>query len=177
MGASTITSVCVAGFLVGLIILWRLIARLRRVLRESVELVLPLALRQRVEFVMPGEKCLHIEGPLFTTAFAGLSFLLHDSATGLPIPLRRVLLRSSVRGLRRARLLLYRCNIDHAGNHDLTTTGMREDRNYSDCRIIFTRPDVARMAIVVMGLVLAGLLLIFSLVFGLLAYAWQIQPG
>ena len=54
---------------------------------------------------------------------------------------------------------------------------MREDRNYSDCRIIFTRPDVARMAIVVMGLVLAGLLLIFSLVFGLLAYAWQIQPG
>ncbi len=174
MDRNQIAIICAAGLLAGIILLWKLIARLLLMLKESVEIAVPVAQRQEIEFRTPGEKCLHVEGPLFTTAFAGLSFTLQDKATGQNVPLRMVLFRSSVKGFTKVRLLLHRCAINHAGCFDLAIAGMKEGRDYSDCRIIFTKPYVAKSMLFVLGLIFAGGLIICGLVFGSLALTGQI---
>ncbi|MFA4904578.1 MAG: hypothetical protein WC600_17750 [Desulfobaccales bacterium] len=174
MGDYSSLSIYVIGLLAGLALLWNLIARLRRMLKESVELAVPVARQQQIEFRTPGEKGLHIEGPLFTTAFAGVSFTLRDEATGQAVPLRMVLFRSSVRGFSKMRMLLYRCFISHAGCFDLAIAGMKEGRDYSDCRIVFAKPYVAKTVLFILGLLLASGLTICSIVFGLLTLLGQI---
>jgi hypothetical protein len=172
---SPLLTACIVGCAAGIAALVSLIGRLRRLLRERLECRLPVVPTQAFEFQRPGEKCLHIEGPRFTTAFARVSFALRDQATGEAVPLRRAFFRATTGGVSRARLLTHRCTIKHAGRYELLTFGIREGADPAPLAIVFTGPYVGKMIALILGLVLAGQLVIGSLVLGILAATHQLS--
>jgi len=174
MNKDAIISACVAGLAVGIAGLVKLIQRVVRLLKESVECALPVVSRQIIEFKSPGEKCLHLEGPRFTTAFWRAKFALKDEATGEAVPLRIVLFRTVSSGLKRVRLNTHRCMINHAGRYEFTISGIREGADSSSIGIVFTKPYRGKAMLLTLGMVFSGMLIIASIVFGLLALLGQI---
>lgn len=174
MNKDAIISLCVAGLAVGIAGIVTLIRRLLRMLKAGVECELPIAPRQIIEFNTPGEKCMHLQGPRFTTAFWGVKFALKDEATGEQVPLRPILFRMVTSGLKRVRIFTHRCTISHAGRYELTISGIREGVDPSPIGIVFTRPYRVQAILFIVGLVFASMLTIASIVFGILAYMNQI---
>lgn len=169
MNKSAIISLCIVGLAVGIAGLVKLIILIIRLLKESVELRLPVLPRQTIEFNSPGEKCLHLEGPRFTTAFWKAKFALKDEATGEEVPLRIVLFRTMSSGLKRARLNTHRCTINHAGRYEFTITGIKEGSDTTALNILFTKPYTGKAVLITLGIVGCGFLIIGGIVFGLMA--------
>ncbi len=169
MNKNAILSACAVGLMIGVAGLINLIGRVRKLIKESIECVLPVVPNQKFEFSSPGEKCLHLQGPRFTTAFFGVKFAIKDIATGEEIALRPIIFRMVTSGISRARIFTHRCMVTHAGRYELVISGIREGADYADCNIIFTRPYRATAILLILGLVFTGMLTIASVVFGIMA--------
>jgi hypothetical protein len=169
MDSLSVTLAGAGAFAAGVYAIVALIRRVLRIMRDALEVSVPVQPSQRIEFLNPGEKCLHIEGPLFTMRFGGLAYELVDEATGMPVPLRMVWFRAKSSGWKRARLMLKRCTIPHAGSYVLTIRGMSEGFDASGLAIVFTKPYMAPMIATILGLVFSGFLVIASIVFTALA--------
>ena len=169
MNKGLIISACVIGLAAGIAGIAALIVRIQRLLKESVECELPVVPRQTFEFSLPGEKCLHLQGPRFSLAFFSVKLALKDEATGEAVPLRPVLFRTVTSGISRVRLLTHRCMISHAGRYELTISGIMEGTDPASIGIVFTKPYRTQAVLFILGLVFAGMLTIASIVFGLLA--------
>lgn len=165
MNRLSVLFVGVGTFSLGMYTLCILIARLRKTLRDAVELSVPIQENQRIAFPTSGEKCLHVEGPLFTTKFAGLTFELIDERAQRPVQLRPVLFRcSTTTGLSRARLMFKRFFIDHAGIYLFSIHGMPSGFDSSKLAIVFTKPYRTQAVSSIIGLVLSGMLVIASII-------------
>ena len=165
MNKLSVLLVGVGTFSLGVYTLFVLIARLRKTLRNAVELSVPVQENQRIEFPTPGEKYLHVEGPLFTTRFAGLTFELIDERAQKPVQLRPVLFRSVTTSLsRRTRLMFKRFFIDHAGIYLFSIHGMPSGFDASNLSIVFTKPYLTQTIFSIVGLVLSGILVIASII-------------
>lgn len=174
MNKELVISASVAGLVVGIAALAAAVKRLLRLLKESVECKLPIVPHQIFEFTGPGEKCMHLEGPRFTTAFWGVKFALKDQATGEDVPLKAILFRVVASGFKKARIYTHRCVISHAGRYELTISGIREGTDLSSLGVIFTKPYRAKAMLLILGITFAGMLVIAGLVFSLLAYLNEI---
>ena len=130
---------------------------------------LPVAPEQRVE-LLAGDVILHLSGRLGTTKFASLSFELIDAAGGT-VPSRIVVMRSrrSV-GLFGVLLAVRRFRVPAAGSYKFRVTGITADRDYSDCRLVFARPQDAGLVLSVIGVVLSAVLLIVCTVLSLILW-------
>jgi hypothetical protein len=135
-----------------------------KVMREAHLISVPLVEEQEVEFTEPGRVVLCVEGPLFTTQFARLSYRLIGS-DGRPVESRRSWFRSRSSGLSKVRMELEYYRITSPGSHGLQIQGLRPgEEPGADNRIVFMRPHLARSLVRVVGIVLASVLLIGSLV-------------
>ncbi len=142
--------------------------------RKSRLLAVPLAEHQEVQFAAAERVVLNIEGPLLTTRFARVSFEMR-SIDGEPIAGHRAWFRARSSGLSKARMELLKFDLPRAGRYVLTMKGLGpvgpKDAVHS---VVFTRPHLGRMVGYIVGIVLASVLTIVSLVFFLLRLR---EPG
>jgi len=140
----------------------------------------PLLERQEVEFPAAGRVVLCMEGPRFTPRFRKLGYEL-GLPGGAPVPGRPILYRTVTSGLSKARVTLRTFDLPFAGRYQLAIRGLEpSDVGAPQHRIVFMRPHLARSVMLVVGITLASVLAIASLVFFLLAVmptAAAIDPG
>ncbi len=124
----------------------------------------PLVEEQEVEFAEAGQVVLCMEGPRFTTRFANLSYRL-IGPDGSPAKSRRSWFRSHTSGVSKVRMELEYYEIPRPGRYTLQIKGLKPGEEPGpDHRIVFMRPHLARSIARVIGIVLAGMLLIGSVV-------------
>lgn len=140
----------------------------------------PLLERQQVEFPDAGRVVLCMEGPRFTPRFRRLDYELRLPG-GAPVAGRPILYRTVTSGLARARVTLRTFDLPFAGRYLLEIRGLEPpDADAPQHRIVFMRPHLARSVMLVVGITLASMLAVASLVFFLLSViptAAAIDPG
>lgn len=152
----------VAAFLIAALLLARTIRSLIRTMRGSLVASVPLLAEQQFPLPQAGTYDLYVEGMRFSRDFGALDFALSDSA-GAPVPLQRILFRTTVSSVSRVRLLLRRFTAPGAGTFTLRTTGIRPDQNPEN-RIVFAMPVTARMVLHILAIIALAMLAIASLV-------------
>lgn len=151
-------------FMISAILLGTCIMALVRLGSRSLIFSVPLARQQQIEFSQPGTVSLFIEGPMFTTKFAGLSYEL-VSESGSPVRASAVWLRTLRTGLTNVRLEIMRFGIPSAGRYTLYVKGLAEGEKAGDqYRLTFMRPYRAETIGLIVGLVLSAIILIGSIV-------------
>ena len=135
-----------------------------RVVKQAHLTSVPLMEEQGVEFAEGGRVVLCLEGPRFTTRFAKLSYGL-IGPDGRPAKSRRSWFRARTSGIFKVRMELEYYEIPRPGRYTLQIKGLKPGAEPDpDHRIVFMRPHLARSIARVLGIVLAGLFLVGSVV-------------
>ena len=134
-----------------------------RVVRQAHLLSVPLLEKQEVEFSEAGRVVLCIQGPQLSMRFAHLDYEL--SADSIPIEGRTCLAHAKTSGFSWARVEMKSYTLPKSGRYTLRIIGLEpgataDDRHF----IVFMKPHLGRSIPFVLGIVLAGLLLIGSIV-------------
>ncbi len=152
-------------FVASAIALVHLIRGVIRVVRQAHLVSVPLVEEQAVEFAETGRVAVCIEGPRFTTLFAKLSYSL-IGPDGTEANGRRSWFRPHSSGASKVRMELGRYEIPTPGRHTLHIRGLEPGRGPDGGhRIVFMRPHLANGITRLLGIVLAGMVLIGSVVF------------
>lgn len=120
----------------------------------------PVADSQEVLLDSAGPLLLHGEGPRGTRAFADLDYGLTSVEDGRPVPLSKILFKSSSSGISRSRLSLRSFEIETPGRYRLEITGVADAAARSDvdaAEIVITRDDRRKTVGVIVVLVLAAI--------------------
>lgn len=149
-------------FGIALWLLGRTIRSLLQTTRSATVASLPSIAEQQVTFADAVEYTLLVEGRLFTSDFARADFSLSNSA-GRVMPMETIYIRSAVKSFGRVRLSLRRFTVDQPGSYTLRVTGLPSDQD-ADNRLIVSRPLGGAIVWHVLGIVVAGIFAIASLV-------------
>ncbi|RPJ09391.1 MAG: hypothetical protein EHM36_04370 [Deltaproteobacteria bacterium] len=134
-----------------------------RVVRQAHLLSVPLVEQQEIQFAEAGRVVLCTQGPLLSFRFAKLEYEL--TGDGIPIEGRRTLFRSKTSGFSWVRMEERSYSIPRPGRNVLRIKGLEPGiATDSEHQIVFMRPHLARSIGFVIGIVLAGLLFIGSIV-------------
>ena len=167
-------------FVLALGALAALIRAVVRMLRAARLCDVPLRPHQQIEFPTAGKFVLCMEGPRFTPRFRKLRFELRQPG-GAAIAGQRVLFRAVASGLSHARVTLRTYDLPMAGRYDLAISGLEPQHiDAPEHAVVFMRPHLAKTVLLVIGITLASVLAISSLVFFLLIVlptAAAIDPG
>lgn len=148
--------------------LWLLIAGVVAVIKKARLFRAPLAAIHEVEFSEAGRVVLSIEGPLFTTRFAGVHFELREMNGGR-IDGQPCLFRARTSGFTTARMELMEYNLPRPGRYVLSMMGLGAvvagDASHA---VVFMRPHLLESTAYVLGIVFASVVFIASLVFFLM---------
>jgi hypothetical protein len=128
----------------------------------------PLSEWQEVQFAAAERVVLSIEGPRLTTRFAHINFQL-TGVNGDPVAGRRTLFRARTSGISTARMELLEYDVPRPGRYVLHMAGLGAPQE-RDARhaVVFMRPHLIQSLAYVLGIVLASMLFIVSLVFFML---------
>jgi hypothetical protein len=157
------TEILACAALLGAVLVVFAIARLLRVLRESILARLPAVPEQDVRFTAPGTAVLCIEQPHLGTAFAGVDFAMRDDY-GHEVPSTPIVFRSKVSGFSRVRVSLRAFEIPRAGRYRLVASGIAPGHDMSDAAIVFARPFAGAMVLCILGITFGGAALIGGIV-------------
>jgi len=128
-------------------------------------LKVPLAAEQEVRFAEAGRVALSVEGPRRTRRFAGVGFELLDAARQA-VPSHPTHFRARTSGLSITRIEVRAFEVPRAGRYTLRVSSLGKPRADDDRHaLVFLRPHLGTTMAYVVGLVLAGGVLIVSLVF------------
>jgi hypothetical protein len=142
------------GTVVGAVLTAVTVARLVRVAQQPELARAPLVAAAPVTFADAGRAELALEGPLFTTHFRGLSFELID-ATGTPLRLDRLWVRTSSGGFTHRRLSIHHVEIPRPGSYELRIAGLDPAVDYADAAVVFVRPHGPGLAVTVVALIVS----------------------
>lgn len=135
-----------------------------KVMKQAHLVSVPLVETQAMEFAEAGRVVLCMEGPRFTSRFARLSYRL-IGPDGREADRRRSWFRAHSSGVSKVRMELEYYKIARPGRHTLQIRGLKPgEAPDDDHRIVFMRPHLAQSIARVIGIVLAGMLLIGSVV-------------
>ena len=135
-----------------------------KVMKQAHLISVPLVETQVLDFTEAGRVVLCMEGPRFTSRFAKLSYRL-IGPDGREADSRSSWFRARTSGVSRVRMELAYCEIARPGRHTLQIRGLKPgEAPDADHRIVFMRPHLARSIARVIGIVLASMLLIGSVV-------------
>ena len=140
------------------------IRRLVRIHRSGFVARVALAPEQLLSLDSAGALVLHAEGPRFTRTFARLRYQLVERETGAEVPLRPILLRSTVAGMSNVRLSLHTFAIERPGAYLLRVEGLRPETATEGHSLVFTRNTRGASALAVLAIVVSALALIGSVV-------------
>lgn len=130
-------------------------------MRGSVMASIPVLAEQRFSLPEAGTHDLYVEGKRFSGDFSALDFAIADFS-GAPVPLQRILFRTTVSGVSRVRLLLRRFAVSSAGTFTLCINGIRQDQD-PDNRIVLATPVTGRMALHILAIIALAMLAMASL--------------
>lgn len=120
--------------------------------------------QQDIEFANSGRVVLNIEGPRATRRFAKLDYEL-IARDGTRVKGQPILLPNRTSGVSRIRMGVESYEIPRPGRYALRIKGLEAGWTADvEHRIVFTKPYLARSIAYVVGIVLAGVLLIGSVV-------------
>ena len=135
-----------------------------RTVRQSHLLSVPLLEQQEIQFAEEGRVVLCTQGPLLSFRFAKLDYeLVGDN--GMPVEGRTTWFHSRTSGLSWVRMEVKSYRIPMPGRYTLRIRGLKPGSSAdSEHQIVFMRPHLARSIGYVIGIVLASLLFIGSIV-------------
>jgi hypothetical protein len=139
------------------------VLRLSRLHQESRIHQLRVLPEQVLSFAAPGSYDLHIEGPWFNTAFAGVQFSLRDRASGREAGSMPILFRMKRSNLARTSLSVRRFRVETPGEYVLSIAGLSPGADTSRLGLAFARPYAARAGFLTILAVLGGALFLVSL--------------
>src|SRR5688572_12653001 len=165
------TGLMVAGAAIaifGFLLVW-LVGRLLRSNRADVQTTLPLVQEQEVDLAVAEEMVLRIEMPRIDTDYRRLQFEIVESRSGKVITMahRGRAKSGATYGVTTMKLPIGRMTVSPAGRYIIRVAGMTADKDYSAYRLMFSRPYLARMAFQIVGIVLCGVGMLLSLLWGL----------
>jgi hypothetical protein len=167
LGAST-------AFLIFAALLIRAIARFLRANREQLVAVGPMVAEQQVTLVKPLALRLLVEVPRFAPWLRRLEFEVTEVATSRRTKLGYDLVRAqgAVYGVTTMRVPLGTVIAERAGEYLIRVNGLESGKDYSQSKVMLSRPYLARMIFQIMAIVFCALGLLGSLLLAL----WQILP-
>jgi hypothetical protein len=144
-------------------------ARLIRGNRAAVVSSLPLVVQQTVVVESPGDLVLSIEVPRLATDYRQWEFEVGESRSKRSHIMKWGGPRSTgaVTGISTVKIPLGHLNLVHPDQLTLRVKGLAPDTDYSAYRIVLARPHILRMAVQITGLVLCGVGMLLSLIWGL----------
>lgn len=163
-----------AAFLVFATLLIRAIARLIRANREQIVAAGPMVAEQRITLSEPLALRLLIEVPRFAPWLRRLGFEIAEIRTGQTTKLSYDLVRAqgTVYGVTTMRVPLGTVVAEHAGDYLIRVIGLESSRDYSQCKVILSRPYLGRLILQIIAIIFCALGLLGSLLFAL----WQLFP-
>jgi len=154
--------------IVGLFLLGFSILRVIKIVKKSEVLRVPLADSQQIELPEAGRLVLCGEGPLLTTRFGRLKYVV-TAADGTPVKSRMTPFRATTTGMTWCRMEFRMLSIPEPGRYTLDIDGLGAPRENDDRHwIVFMRPHLAKSVLCVLGIILGAILFIANLVFFLL---------
>jgi hypothetical protein len=137
--------------------------------RAAVISTLPLLPEQTVAVESPGELVVSVEVPRLTTEYRQWEVEVVEQHTQRIHPMRYGGPRATgaVKGISTIRIPLGRLTLAQPGNLTLRVRGLAPNQNYSTFHLVLARPHLARMALQIVGLVLCGVGMLLSLLWGL----------
>ncbi len=145
--------------------LWMTITGVMSLTRLSKLSSVPLVAKQEVGFDEAGQVALSMEGPRFTTRFAGAGFEMYG-LDGQRVPSRPSLMRKRTMGVSTITMELLTFDIPRPGRYHLVVTGLVQPSPSDPAHsVVFMRPHTARTVAYVVGIVLSACVFIASLVF------------
>lgn len=124
----------------------------------------PLLDRQEIEFTEAGRVVLCMEGPILSRRFAKLAYEL-TGPDGVAVKGRPALFRATTSGFTKARMELEVYEVTHPGRHVFQIRGLEGEKpSDTEHRMVFTRTNLARSMMYVIGIVFAGIFTIGSIV-------------
>lgn len=134
-----------------------------RAVKQAHLVSVPLLEQQEIGFASEGRVVLCTQGPLLSTRFGKLDYEL--TGDGVPIEGRTTWFHSKTSGFSWVRMEMKSYSIPRPGRYILRIKGLEPGGTPdSEHRIVFMRPHLARSIGYVIGIVLAGLLFIGSIV-------------
>ena len=161
-------------FLVLVVLLFWVTARLLRSNREQLVAVGPLVEEQEFAIREPAQLLLIIEVPRMGSEFRKFEFEVIEKATGQSSKLSYSYVRAqgAVYGVTTMRVPLGRITVQRPGPFLVRVAGLRPGTDYSRSRIILSRPYLGRMVLQIIGIVIYAIGLLLTLLLGL----WQVLP-
>jgi hypothetical protein len=152
--------ICISALLLGLCIRSEV-----RLVKEAKISSVPLVEQQNVEFLEAGRVVLCVEGPRFSTRFAGLDYELTTDA-GAPVEVRTAWFHATTTGVKWARVEVRVYEIPHSGRYLLRVQrlGPAQARD-AEHRLVFMRPHLAQSFGYIIGMILSFGVFVTSLVF------------
>jgi hypothetical protein len=150
-------------FVISAVLLGFFILSVIRVVRQAHLLSVPLLEQQEIEFANEGRVVLCTQGPLLSFRFSKLDYEL--TGDGVPIEGRTAWVPAKTTGFSWVRMEVKSYRIPRPGRYILRIKGLEPGSAAdSEHQIVFMRPHLARSIGYVIGIVLAGLLFIGSIV-------------
>jgi hypothetical protein len=136
-----------------------------RLVKEAKILSVPLVEQQNIEFPEAGRVVLCVEGPRFSTRFAGLDYELSTN-DGAPIEGRTAWFHATTTGVKWARVEVRVYEIPHPGRYVLRVRGLgaAQERDAAH-RLVFMRPHLAQAVGYIIGMIVSFGVFVVSLVF------------
>jgi hypothetical protein len=160
-------------FIMSVVALVYFILDVIKVMKQARLTSVPLVEEQEVEFAEASRVVLCVEGPIFTSRFANLSYTL-ISPDGNPVEKRRSWFRSHTSSFSKVRMELEYYKIPRPGQYTLHIVGLEPgEKPDNDHQIVFMLPHLAQSVARVVGIVLASIFLIGSLVLFLMRFLSQ----
>ncbi len=156
--------ISIPAFLFFVVLLAVCITAVVRTGRQARLFSVPLLDQQEIEFTVTGKVVLCMEGPLLSRRFKNLTYEL-IGPDGMAVKSRRTLFRATTTGLKKGRMELRVYRIIHPGRHVFQIRGLEGERpSDSEHRMVFTRSHLGRSMAYVIGIVIAGLFIVGSIV-------------
>lgn len=154
----------------GSALVW-LAVRLVKLTRQSPLFKVPLAPKQEVWISEPGRVSLALEGPRFTTRFAGIGFELWGT-DGQRVPGKPPLMQLRTMGMTTTTMELMKFDISRPGQYTLVISGLDEPSGWDPAHaVVFLQFHISRMVAYIICIVLLAGAMITSLVFVILRLA------
>jgi hypothetical protein len=167
--SQSLVAVAVIGFLLfGAALIW-IVTRLVRSTRADVLATLPLAPEQEVNLPALGEVLLMVEAPRFSKDYMGFQFELVEKVTGRATRMSYHVMQSqgAVYGVKTMRVPFERVTLPQAGAYVIRAHGLQADKDYSDYRVVLSRPFMGRLVFQIVGIILCAGGMLGSLIWGL----------
>jgi hypothetical protein len=151
------------------------IKRLVEIYRASPVAAVPLGSQKEIKLDSTGAMVLHIEGPQLSSGFRGLQYKLVQRSTGLAVALESILFRTTVSGVRNARVSILSFTVATPGRYILHVDGLSPDIRIENHRLVITHDSRSRTMLTLLAIVTSALGLIGGGVLAAIAYFFKTQ--